>query len=157
MRGGEEISMDTTSVMAQLEAAVAGQAALGGADTATEQAAELLLAALEPALRQSVLSLAEQAAVEVGAQLPNHRVDVVLVEGDPSLRVAAAEAEVPVTDAEYEARITLRLPDSLKKLIEESAGDAGDSVNSWVVKALSSSAGGKRRVSGRRVQGVIET
>ena len=50
---------DVPAAMAQLEAAVAGQVALGGADTATEQAAELLLAALEPALRQSVLSLAE--------------------------------------------------------------------------------------------------
>ena len=67
--------------MAQLEAAVANQLALSGSDESVEAAAEALLAALEPALRAAVVDLAEQAAVELNAQLPGHRIDVVIAEG----------------------------------------------------------------------------
>ncbi len=38
---------------------------------------------------------------------------------------------------ELDARITLRVPPSLKSLIEDAAETAGASVNSWVLDALS--------------------
>jgi uncharacterized protein (DUF1778 family) len=44
------------------------------------------------------------------------------------------DAHEPAED--FDARITLRLPPSLKQLIEDSAAIDGDSVNSWVVDAL---------------------
>jgi len=42
-------------------------------------------------------------------------------------------------------------------LIEESAGDAGDSVNSWVVKAVSSNVRVLKRSSGTRITGTFDT
>ena len=150
--------MDATTLTAQLEAAVANQVGMAGGDPVVERAAEALLAALEPALRQSVFELAEQAAVEVGAQLPSHRVDVVVQDGEPTLRVTGDESDdASPPEEDYEARITLRLPERLKALIEESAGASGDSVNSWVVKTVSSRVKVKRRAAGTRVTGTIDT
>ena len=149
--------MDITNTMAQLEAAVANQLALSGSDESVEAAAEALLAALEPALRAAVVDLAEQAAVELNAQLPGHRIDVVIAEGEPSLKASLDDSnEVPVDD-DYEARISLRLPGKLKELIEESAVDTGDSVNSWVVKAVSSNVRVRKRSSGTRITGTLDT
>ena len=50
------------------------------------------------------------------------------------------------TDEDFDARITLRLPPSLKDLIEDAAGMTGESVNAWVVEALGKRARGSRRV-----------
>ena len=62
----------------------------------------------------------------------------VVVDGDPALRVTEIAAAAPeATSEEFDARITLRLPPSLKTLIENSATVDGDSVNAWVVDALS--------------------
>jgi predicted HicB family RNase H-like nuclease len=41
----------------------------------------------------------------------------------------------PVDEA-FSARITLRLPESLKQRIESAAGREGASVNTWLVQAL---------------------
>jgi len=149
--------MDTTGPLASLEAAVNNQVMLSGGDESVEAAVEAILASLEPALRQAVFDLAEQASVEVAAQLPNHSVDVVIVDGEPSLRIATADSDEPVASGEdYEARISLRLPPSLKHLIEESAGETGDSVNSWLVKAVSNRVKVRERSSGTRVTGTID-
>lgn len=149
--------MDTTGPMAHLEAAVNNQLMLAGGDDAAEAAAEAILNSLEPALRQIVFDLAEQAATEVSAQLANHRVEVVISDGEPALRVSQEESSESVAaDEDYEARISLRLPPSLKHLIEESAGETGDSVNSWLVKAVSSRVRVRQRESGTRVTGTID-
>ena len=129
--------MDTASVRATLEAALADQVGLTGADPSVALAAEALLTALGPALAQAGLRLAEQAAVEVGAQLPDHDVDVVVRDGEPELVVRMAEQEVAYAAEDLEARLTLRLPTVLKAELEEAAGSAGDSINAYVVKALS--------------------
>jgi hypothetical protein len=84
------------------------------------------------------MDLAEQAACEVRAQLSDRAVDVVLVDGDPSLRIADATAPAdPLSSEELDARITLRINPSLKRLIEDAAESAGASVNSWVLDSLS--------------------
>jgi predicted HicB family RNase H-like nuclease len=147
--------MDTASARTRFEAALAGQLTLAG-EPAVEAAGQSLLAALAPAMRQLCVELAEQAATEVGAQLPGQRVEVVLADGEPSLRVRPAQEGADVAAEDYEARITLRLPSSLKSLIEDAAGSAGDSVNSWVVKSLATFA---RRGPGpgRRVRGTVRT
>jgi predicted HicB family RNase H-like nuclease len=143
--------------LAGLEAAVSNQLLLSGGDEAVESAAEAILASLEPALRQVVFDLAEQAAVEVAAQLPGHKIDVVIADGEPSLRVSSAESDDSVASNEdYEARISLRLPPSLKNLIEASAGETGDSVNSWLVKAVSNRVKIRERQAGTRVTGTID-
>jgi hypothetical protein len=147
--------MDTNSALARLEAALTSQLALAGADRAVESAAQSLLAALGPAVRQLATDLAEQAAAELAAQLPEYQVDVVLREGEPALAVHPGAGSGMMGD-DYEARITLRLPRALKSVVEEAAGGSGESINSWVVRALSGMAQRGTR-PGRRVSGVVRT
>ncbi|MEO7369959.1 MAG: DUF1778 domain-containing protein [Ilumatobacteraceae bacterium] len=130
--------MQVQPIINAVHAALSGQGSLAGGDVAVEEAIDHLVAALGPAIRQAAMDLAEQAAVEVRAQLPDRTVDLVLSEGDPSLRIAeSAVAHEPATSEELDARITLRVPPSLKGLIEDAADTAGASVNSWVLDALS--------------------
>lgn len=128
--------MDLTTSLTRVEAALTAQLALLGGEPAFGASAEALYAVLEPAFRQLGMDLAQQAAAEVAAQLPDHDVHVVLADGEPSLRVRTGEATDPPPTDDFDARVTLRLPESLKQLIEEQADHAGDSVNSWVVKTL---------------------
>lgn len=130
--------MHVEPVLNGLRAALANQGALAGADAAVDTAISSLIDALGPALHLAALELAQQAATELGAQLPDRTVEVVMVDGDPALRVidVAAPSVAANLGEEFDARITLRLPPSLKNLIENSASLDGDSVNAWVVDAL---------------------
>lgn len=146
--------MQSISALAQLEEAITRQVNLSGDDAAVEAATAVILEVLEPTIRQIVIDLAQQAASEVAAQLPDYEIDVVMADGEPELRLRAAEIGGEVASGSYEARLTLRLPDKIKELIEDAASDTGDSVNSWVVKTLSSKTGARR--TGKRVSGTIE-
>ena len=128
--------MDVDSVIGQVNAMVYGQLRMAGDDPAVEAAGEAILAALEPGLRQAGMTLAEQAAVEVGAQLPDRKVEVVLAEGQPSLVVRESDTAITVNTDDLAARITVRLPEDLKDDLEAAATDMGDSVNTFVVRAL---------------------
>jgi hypothetical protein len=130
--------MQVRPVINTLQATLVSQAALAANDPAIEAAVNQLVDALAPALQAAALELAEQAAVEVRAQLPEQTVDVVLTDGDPTLRISDAPAagDRRGSNEELDARITLRLPPTLKQLIEDAAQNTGDSVNSWVVDAL---------------------
>jgi uncharacterized protein (DUF1778 family) len=119
-----------------------------------EETAVALVAALRPALQQAAFRLAEQAAAEIGAQLTGYSVAVVLEDGEPSLLLREDAAASSTVAEDLSARITLRLPDSLKDEIEAAAGETGDSVNAFLVKALSSRA--SRRGS-RRITETFET
>ncbi len=146
--------MDVEGILTQFEAAMTGQVALSGGDPAVEEAAALLQAALRPALRQLALDLAQQAAGECAAQLPGHAIDVVIRSGEPELVVRPAEAETAdLTSEDFEARLTLRLPTTLKAAVEEAAGEAGDSINAHVVRLLAQRTaklgGGNKRMTGR--------
>jgi hypothetical protein len=148
--------MHLTPVLTALEAAVSTQLAVAGGDSTMEAAASQLLAALEPALRQVGFELAQQAAEEVGAQLADRTVEVVIVDGEPHLRVGQpSDVEASTLDEDFDARITLRLPPSLKGLVETAADETGDSVNTWVVKTLTSGARKSTRV-GRVVKGTFD-
>ena len=149
--------VDSKAAIARFEAAVTGQAALAGGDPAVESAARALRDALGPATRQLALELAEQAAAEVDAQMSHGRVEVVLRGGEPALAVRAGEpAEGRPAGEEYEARITLRLPPSLKAAVEEAARSAGESVNSFLVRDLSRLTARSGRV-GKRMRGTLRT
>ena len=131
-------AMQVQPIINAVQAALVGQGSLAGGDTAVEEAIDHLTAALAPAIRQAAMDLVEQAACEVRAQLPDRTVDLILSDGDPSLRIAESAAAVESNSAEeLDARITLRVPPSLKTLIEDAADTAGASVNSWVLDALS--------------------
>jgi uncharacterized protein (DUF1778 family) len=130
--------MHVEPVLNSLTAALLSNSGVAAADPTVEAAVSQLIDSLGPALRVAAMELAEQAASEVRAQLPEHTVDVVLSDGDPSLRVTdhqTAATDRPASE-EFDARISLRLPPSLKELIEDAANTTGESVNAWVVEAL---------------------
>lgn len=116
---------------------LANIAAVG--DEATARAAELLTTALEPSLQRSFQEALVEAALELSAQLDHGRVEV-RVAGDELELVYVESAEsrsAEATDEALSARITLRLPDSLKARLEAAAAGRGLSVNTWLVQTLS--------------------
>ena len=86
-----------------------------------------------------------QAAAEITAEMPNGGVDVRLNgrELDFVVHVAAPTPPAPppppapedVEDGSL-ARITLRIPESVKAKAEERADDAGQSLNTWLVNIV---------------------
>jgi hypothetical protein len=148
----QEPLMDLDHAFIEIEAAVDNQVRIGApelADVATE-----LMSALRPALERTMLGVIQEAAAEISAQLVGQTVEVRLSEGEPSLVITEDRPHPTGVQEEFEARVTLRLPNSLKSLIEESASSAGDSMNGWVVDALRTRAG--RRVSGTHIEETFE-
>jgi predicted HicB family RNase H-like nuclease len=144
--------MQTSAVLHNLESSVEAQLALmTGSDPTIEATGRAMLSALRPAIREAALELANQAAEEVRAQLSGHRVDLILADGEPSLRITQEEATSGAVEGDFDARISLRLPPAIKDIVERAASDSGDSVNSWVVKTLAGRAhgskGSRRRVT----------
>lgn len=148
--------MHLEGLLAQIEGSVRSQVALAGGDPGVEAAANAMMGALRPALQQAAFSLAEQAALEVDAQLTGHKVEVVLSEGEPTLKVT--ETETPTStgaDEDMSARITVRIPESIKALVEDAADGTGASVNQFVVDALSRKVSQKHG-KGRNQRGTID-
>jgi HicB family len=126
-------------------------------DESTSRAAELLSSALESSLGRRLQEALAEAALELSAQLPEGRVEVRMAGSDPELVYVEDEpaSVVQPSDEDYTARITLRLPDSLKSQIDSAAATNGLSVNTWVVRALrralegrTSTTSGRRRLTG---------
>ena len=84
--------MDTTSVISEVDAALAAQLQLGEGDPAVAAAGDALRLALGPALRQGAMDLAGQAVAEVAAQLPDLVVELVVTDGEPSIVVRQSES-----------------------------------------------------------------
>jgi HicB family len=125
-------------------------------DESTARAAELVAVALESALGRRLMEALGEAALELSPQLDGGRVEVRFAGADPELVYVREEVDEPETAADdpLSARITLRLPDSLKVRVEEAASRDRVSVNTWIVQALGRiSSGGTRRSSGRRLTG----
>ena len=137
--------MDITPYVESLRRDLVAAAEAGGDDI--RQAAERLLLALDPAARLALMEAVSQAAAEITAELPDGGVDVRLdgreldfvvhvaaptaAAGSPAAARAAEE-----TDEGGLARITLRIPESVKTRAEEKAARAGDSLNTWLVKVV---------------------
>ncbi|HET7387442.1 MAG TPA: toxin-antitoxin system HicB family antitoxin [Nocardioidaceae bacterium] len=148
--------MDITPYVESLRHDLAAAAEAGG--TEARQAAERLALALDPAMRMALMDALTQAAAEITADLPVGSVDVRLRGREPQFVVdvptqpiaASAAPSGPSAprpsggDAEDEqpeeddtiARITLRIPESLKFRAEELAAKGGHSLNSWIVNVL---------------------
>jgi HicB family len=108
-------------------------------DESTARAAELLAVALESAFGRRLLEALGEAALELSSQLEDGRVEVRFAGGDPELVLVRDEAETSAAepaDEAFTARITLRLPESLKARLEAAASRDGVSVNTWHVRAL---------------------
>ena len=111
--------------------------------------AERLLLALDPAARLVLLEVLGQSAAEITAELPAGVVDVRLRGREPEFVVEVPRVPDqpttagPVQDDEPDeeddgavARISLRLPESVKTKAEELAARGGYSLNSWIVTVL---------------------
>lgn len=125
-------------------------------DESTARAAELVAVALESSLGRRLMEALGEAALELSTQLDGGRVEVRFAGADPELVYVPEDVDEPEAGADdpLSARITLRLPDSLKVRVEEAASRDGVSVNTWIVQALGRIAsGGTRRSSGRRLTG----
>jgi predicted HicB family RNase H-like nuclease len=110
-------------------------AALG--DENTSRAAELLSVALESSLGRRIQDALAEAAVELNDQLESSHVELRVAGHDLQLVLVREDGTVPEpTDEAYSARITLRLPESLKQKVESAADRDGASVNTWLVQAL---------------------
>jgi hypothetical protein len=152
--------MQTAPFIESLQADLRDLAALGDENIA--QAADRLATAIRSSAGLRLLDALSEAALEISAQLPFGHVDIRVAGQDPQfVFVAEEEAETapPSSDDGMTARITLRLPESLKTSIEAAAATEGVSVNTWLVKALARSlaggfagSGGFHR-SGKRITG----
>lgn len=119
-------------------------AAVGGEESS--RVAEILVAAVEPALRLHLLDAVQVLAGELSESAPGARVEVRLEGRDPVVSlVGVAEPPRPgreVTEGgaaygeEELTRLTVRLPEGLKARVEEAAARSGSSINAWIVAAL---------------------
>lgn len=123
-------------------------AAAEGAGDELRQTAERLAFALDPAARLALMEAISQAAAEITAEMPAGGVDVRLdgrelafVVDAPAAPPAPPTPPPPPTAPEAEedggvARITLRLPESVKGKAEDAAAAAGQSLNTWLVNVV---------------------
>lgn len=149
--------MQLSHVLTNLETAVETQLRIAGPEVA--EAGTHLMAALRPALTQTMMEVVSMAVAEISSQLDTQTIDIKLVDGDPELVVTDVTTP-PLTSPAWndddadEARITVRLPAYLKDLITAEAENAGDSVNSYVVDVLGKSR--RRRGSGNHTRTTLE-
>src|SRR5215475_1051392 len=165
--------MNLTPYIDGLQRDLAASAAPGGAEVT--RAAELLGGSIEASARLCLLEALSDAAAEITARLHSATVDV---------RLRGREADFTVTEIEHAAaeepavaaptmadsaagdlaRVTLRLPDSLKEQVERAAANEGISVNAWLVRAISAAVSGRSATPppsttyrpGRRITGFAQ-
>jgi predicted DNA binding CopG/RHH family protein len=131
--------MDLTPYLEALRADLAAAAAPGGPDTA--KAAELLGNSLESSVRLALLEALSDAAAEITTRLEDASVEVRLRGREADLVVnhtaaQPASAEPAPIDGGELTRLTLRMPETLKTHVEQTAAAEGISVNAWLVRAI---------------------
>jgi hypothetical protein len=143
--------MDITPYVDSLRQDLAAAAEAGGPEART--AAERLALALDPAFRLALMDALSQAAAEITSELAHGSVDVRLKGREPQFVVdvptmpiqaqpsPSAPAPPAADEAEEEedgtvARITLRIPESVKYRAEDLAAKSGHSLNSWIVNVV---------------------
>ena len=153
--------MQTAQFIEALQADLRELAQLGGDELV--QAAHRLEGAVKQSATLRLIDALTQVALEVSSQLPNGHVDVRLAGQDPELVYVEDEGEEPQAQAAEDglaARVTLRLPDSLKVALEKAAEAEGVSLNTWLVRVLQrsiSSGGGRAIRSGKRITGYAQS
>src|ERR1700745_4292192 len=130
--------MNLTIILEGLQQDLQGLAELG--DERSAQIAQRLGEALASNLRLKLFDLLSQAAVELSSKLPNGHIEVRLAGQEPEFVFVDAPGEAAgVAGEELSARISLRLPESLKSSVEKAAEREGISVNTWLVRAIARS------------------
>jgi hypothetical protein len=177
--------MDITPFVEALRRDLAQAAEAGGEEI--RAAAERLSLAIDPAVRLMLMDALSQAASEITNEIDGTSVEVRLKGREPIFVVSGSTAEHAASDTqssqapepgdeygfdedEAVARITLRLPESLKAKAEELAARRGQSLNTWLVNAARAAATininisstswgpgapGRNRSSNKRIQGWV--
>jgi hypothetical protein len=168
--------MNLSGYVETLQEQLAVAAGAGGEDA--RALAERLTASLDSATRLVLLDALSAAAGEITRDMAPGSVDLRLRDREPSFVVtlpppaeaatteetepqphnepgpAAQEAPAPDDGDAAMVRINLRLPEHLKARVEDAAGQAGLSVNSWLVRvataALDPSTQAQTQGPGRR-------
>lgn len=145
--------MDLTEYLSGLRDSLA--AATRSSSDAVRQVADDLSQTLEPSLRLTLMELASDIAAQVSSELDGDIVEVRLRGGRPEIVVqrgprmddpAPAPPAPPASPAPplpedgdgSTARVSLRLPESLKDRVDDAAARDGVSVNTWLVRAAQS-------------------
>lgn len=144
--------MELTPYIDTVRTGVVNAASL--ADDHTRHVAERLGGAIDSATRLALIQALSDAAGTISAELAPSSVELRMVGQDPQFAVTVHQTESapvylmpeaepgatddPVADSDDEpaARITLRLPQSVKNKIDELAAADGISTNAWLVGAL---------------------
>lgn len=147
--------MDLSPYLESVRSGIAQASAL--ADEHTRHIAERLGTAIETATRLALIEALSDAAGNISAELAPSSVELRMVGPDPEfvVSVQTAEAEPTLllpesepgehartdassTEAEDEpvARVTLRLPQSVKTRVDEMASADGISTNAWLIRAI---------------------
>lgn len=135
------VHMDITPYVESLRRDLMAAAEAAGPEA--RELAEKLSYALDPATRLAVMEAISQATAEITAELPSGGVDVRLAGRELEFVVHAATTPAtptapPVEDDEGDevARITLRIPETVKARAEELASRNGSSLNTWLVNLV---------------------
>jgi len=149
--------MNVTIVLEGLQQDLQRLAELG--DERSAQVAQRLSEALASNLRLKIFDLLSQAAVELSSKLPAGHIEVRLAGQEPEFVFVDAPGDAGgVAGEELSARISLRLPESLKASVEKAADREGISVNAWLVRAIARAAESRPvHVSGKRLSGYAQS
>lgn len=165
--------MDLEGLLRDVSEQLTAATALG--DERTREIAAALAATARSAVRMAILDALAAATTEVtdalhvatGTTEPAPAVGLQLTGDQIRFTVTTAPVAEPEPaasrpdDGDATARISLRMTDSLKAEIERAAGQAGTSVNSWLVRAATnalqpgSGAGGWHSTGGHRFTGWV--
>jgi Ribbon-helix-helix protein, copG family len=147
--------MDLSPYIESVRAGVANASSL--ADEHTQQVADRLGTAIESSTRLALIQALSDAAGSISAELAPSSVELRMVGQDPEFVVSVqtteseptllmpevepaneAASEPPIAEADDEpvARITLRLPQSVKARVDEMASSEGISTNAWLIRAV---------------------
>jgi hypothetical protein len=136
--------MDISPYVERLREDLAQTAAAG--DAQIQAAAARLTLALDPSMRLALMEALSQAAAEITTEMRSGSVDLRLAGRDLEFVVEqpapAAPVEPPPASTEDDeadgatARISLRIPESVKARAEHLAAKHGHSLNTWIVNAI---------------------
>jgi hypothetical protein len=145
--------MNVAAYVEALQQDLANVAGIG--DEAVAEAARRISTALESSLRLRLMDALGEAAAELTNQLPDGHVEVRVTGGEPELVYVPEPGAPPPGLEDLSARITLRLPETLKSIVDTAAQEAGVSANTWLLQQITRSAdpSKRRHPGGRRMTG----
>jgi len=112
------------------------------ADDSTRELTQRVVSVLEPGLRLAMVQLLSDGAAQLTAELGGPVVTIRMEGREPSWHIArddspsASPTSSEPDDDEGTARITVRIPEALKRRSESAAQSSGQSLNTWIIQAL---------------------